>query len=70
MQIDFEQLEALFNICLQYRKLGNFTAEIQCLKLLKEVRDENVISKMTELIIEKIWKDLKTNEFTPSFNCK
>ena len=56
MQIDFEQLEALFNICLQYGKLGNFTAEIQCLKLLKEVRDENVISQVTELIIEKYEK--------------
>ena len=67
MQIDFKQLEALFNICLQYRKLGNFTAEIQCLKLLKEVRDENVISQVTELIIEKIWKDLNTNKFNPSF---
>ena len=56
MQIDFEQLEALFNICLQYQKLGNFAAEIQCLKLLKEVRDENVISQVTELIIEKYGK--------------
>ena len=54
MQIDFEQLEALFNI--QYGKLGNFTAEIRCLKLLKEVRDENVISQVTELIIEKYEK--------------
>ena len=38
MQENFQQLEALFNICLQYRKLGNFVAEIQCLKLLKQVR--------------------------------
>ena len=34
---DFQQLEALFNISLQYKKLGNFMAEIQTLKLLKQV---------------------------------
>ncbi|KAL9968860.1 hypothetical protein ACROYT_G021001 [Oculina patagonica] len=33
---DFQQLEALFNISLQYRKLGNVMAEIQTLKLLKQ----------------------------------
>ena len=42
MELNFQQLEALFNICLQYRKLGNFVAEIQCLKLLKQVRKKNV----------------------------
>jgi len=34
--LDFQQLEALFNITLQYRKLGNVTAEIQSLTLLKQ----------------------------------
>ena len=34
---DFQQLEALFNISLQYRKLGKDMAEIQTLKLLKQV---------------------------------
>lgn len=41
MQENFQQLEALFNICLQYRKLGNFVAEIQCLKLLKQAIQSN-----------------------------
>ena len=45
LQQNFEQLEALFNICLQYRKLGNFVAEIQCLKLLKQVRKENDVGR-------------------------
>ena len=45
MQENFQQLEALFNICLQYRKLGNFVAEIQCLKLLKQVRKENDVGR-------------------------
>jgi len=45
MQQNFQQLEALFNICLQYRKLGNFVAEIQCLKLLKRVRKENDVGR-------------------------
>ncbi|XP_067048801.1 Fanconi anemia group G protein-like [Acropora muricata] len=36
LQHDFKQMEALFNICIQYRKLGNLEAEIQGLKLLKQ----------------------------------
>ncbi|KAJ7385677.1 hypothetical protein OS493_013705 [Desmophyllum pertusum] len=36
LEHDFQQLEALFNISLQYRKLGNVMAEIQTLKLLKQ----------------------------------
>ena len=41
LQHDFNQLEALFNICIQYRKLGNLEAEIQGLKLLKQVKRLN-----------------------------
>ena len=39
--LDLQQLEALFNITLQYRKLGNVTAEIQSLTLLKQVMWEH-----------------------------
>lgn len=38
LQHDFNRLEALLNICIQYQKLGNPEAEIQGLKLLKQVK--------------------------------
>ena len=38
MEHTFQQLEALLNTCLQYQKLGNTEAEIQGLKLLKQVK--------------------------------
>ena len=37
LEHDFQQLEALFNISLQYQKMDKFEAQIKALELLKEV---------------------------------
>ena len=37
LEHDFQQLEALFNISLQYQNMEKFEAQIKALELLKEV---------------------------------